>query len=180
MSLQNTPSTLLNTLQQLLKTSTMKQLTVWAKQIVDEGVDVKELSDVFLYGDRTTALRFSWMLSDIGLYNKAALHNILPYLFEKREQTSINDFKYQFVKYWTIAGIPKQNTAEAINLMFSWLNDSNTNVTTKTHAMCNLFILTKDYPDLKNELIISIEEQFDKTSVSFRIRATKILRELKQ
>lgn len=168
-----------NTLHQSLKSSMMQERQVWAKQIVDEGVDLKELCNTFLYADKTTALRFSWLLSDIGNYNAAKLHIILPYIFEKREQTSIENFHYQFVKYWSIAGIPKENIDAAANLLFNWLNSSHTNVSIKAHSMLNLYTLTKDYPDLRNELISSIENQLNKTSVSFRTKATKILRYLK-
>ncbi len=180
MTLKNTNTTLINTLHQGLKACTETQRITWAKQIVDEGVDVKELADRFLYGERTAAMRFSWLLSGMGIYSPITLFSVLPYLFEKREQTSIKDFRYQFVKYWSIAGIPKENTAEAINLLFSWLNAGDTNVSTKTHAMQNLYNLSKEYPDLKNELVSCIENKMDKTSISFRTRAVKILEELKR
>lgn len=168
-------SLLINTLHKALKSSMMKERQLWAKQIVDEDVDLKKLCDTFLHADKTTALRFSWLLSDIGNYNAAALHNILPYIFEKRKQTNIENFHYQFVKYWSIAGIPKENIGEAINLLFNWLNASHTNVSIKAHSMLNLHKLTEVYPDLKNELKTSIEEQMDKTTVSFRTKAAKIL-----
>lgn len=180
MTLKGTNTTLITSLNQSLKTSTETQRVAWAKQIVDEGVDVKELADRFLYGERTTAMRFSWLLSGVGIYNPPTLFSVLPYLFEKREQTSIKDFRYQFVKYWSIAGIPTENIGEAINLLFSWLNAGDTNVSTKTHAMQNLYNLCNTYPDLKNELVSCIENEIDKTSISFRTRAAKILVELKK
>lgn len=169
------PKNLINGLQHHLKTSTMEDRQAWVKQIVDEGIDIKELANVFLFSSEEYALQFSWLLSDIGNYKPKVLHRILPYLFAKRENTTIKNFQYQFVKYWSIAGIPKENEAEAINLLFKWLCDSNTNVSTKAHAMLNLYELSKNYPDIKNELKTSIENQLDKTSISFRKKATKIL-----
>jgi hypothetical protein len=44
--------------------------------------------------------------------------------------------------------------------------------------MLNLYVLVKVYPDLKNELKTSIENQMDKTSISFKTKAAKILRHL--
>ncbi len=156
----------------------MKDRQIWAKQIVDEGIDMKELANIFLFSNEASALQFTWLLSDIGNYNRDVLYKILPYLFEKREQTNIKDFKYQFVKYWSIAGIPEENEADAINLLFNWLNNSSTNVSTKTHAMLNLYKLSKKYPDIKNELKTGIETQLNKTSISFSTRAAKILKKL--
>lgn len=169
----------INTLKQSLKSSTLQQRMLWIAQIVDEGMDIKQLCNLFLYEDRTTALRFSWFLSEIGLYKPTALLDILPYLFELREKTSIKDFTYSFVKYWRIAGVPQENKGDAINLLFDWLIDPATSVSVKTHSMEVLFGLTKEFPDLKNELITCIEDQVDKTKVSFGIKAKGILRELK-
>jgi hypothetical protein len=41
-----------------------------------------------------------------------------------------------------------------------------------------LFKLTKKYPEIKNELILCINDQMDKYSIDFKIRSTKILNEL--
>lgn len=170
----------INTLKQSLKSSTLQQRTLWIAQIVDEEIDIKELCDLFLYEDRTTALRFSWFLSEIGMYKSTDLLAVLPYLFERRKQTSIKGFTYSFVKYWRIAGVPQENKGDAINLLFDWLIDPATSVSVKTHAMEVLFGLTKEFPDLKNELITCIEDQVDKTKVSFGIKAKEILKALKK
>lgn len=158
----------------------MEARTLWIKQIVDEEIDIKELCELFLYQDKTTALRFSWFLSEIGLYKPKVLFDILPYLFEQREQTSIKDFTYSFVKYWRIAGVPEENKAVAVNLLFEWLTAPNTSVSVKTHSMEVLYGLTKEFPDLKNELITSIEDQLNKTKVSFGVKAKDILHTLKK
>lgn len=158
----------------------MQERTLWIKQIVDEEIDIKELCDLFLCQDKTTALRFSWFLSEIGLYKPKALFDILPYLFEQREQTSIKDFTYSFVKYWRIAGVPEENKAVAVNLLFEWLTAPNTSVSVKTHSMEVLYGLTKEFPDLKNELITCVEDQLTKTKVSFGVKAKGIVHTLKK
>lgn len=174
----NANAILINTIQQSLKSSTIQERALWIKQIIDEEIDITQLCDLFLYQDRTTALRFSWFLSEIGMYKSTALLAVLPYLFERREQTSIEGFTYSFVKYWRIAGVPQENKGAAINLLFEWLTASNTSVSVKTHAMEVLFGLTKEFPDLTNELITCIEDQLDKTKVSFGIKAKGILETL--
>jgi hypothetical protein len=170
---------MLDILHQSLKSSMMEQRKAWAKQIVNEGIEIKKLADIFLFSNNSSAMQFSWLLSDIGIYNAKALYSILSYLFEKREQTNVKDFRYQFVKYWSIAGIPKENEGEAINLLFRWLNDSSTSVSIKTHSALNLYKLSENYPDIKNELKTCIENQLDKTSISFRKSTAKILANLR-
>ena len=78
----------------------------------------------------------------------------------------------------TSTPVGDQNEARAIDLLFSWLQSANTNVTTKSRALLVLFRLTKKYPELRNELKICIEEQMDRYTVDFAKRAKKILNEL--
>ncbi|MFT5513430.1 MAG: hypothetical protein ACI8SE_001837 [Bacteroidia bacterium] len=77
-----------------------------------------------------------------------------------------------------MAGIPEKNEAKAINLLFSWLQSDSTNVTIKSRAILVLFALTKKYPDLKNELRLSISDQLYKYTEDFAKRSRKILDEL--
>lgn len=157
-----------------LITSDAKERMTWAKQIVDTGIDLKALSIHFLNEEKKTALRFSWLLSDIGVVSKESLFAVLPYLFEQRDATSISEFPYQFVKYWRICGVPDKNKGAAIDLMFQWLMEPKQSTHIKTICLTVLYDLTQEYPELKNELRLCIEEQ-KATSVSFKKTADKIL-----
>ena len=59
-----------------------------------------------------------------------------------------------------------------------WLLATDTNVSIKSRSLSVLFRLTKKYPELKNELKLSLEDQMDKHSREFKKKAVKILAEL--
>lgn len=150
---------------------------VWAKCIVDEGVDIIGLCDL-LYKNKVVAMRFLWLLSDIALVDPKMLYDVLPYLFQLRDKTSIPDLQYSFSKYWNYCGVPEEHEEEAIDLLFKWIEDPKVSVHIKTNSLRVLYKLVKGYPDLKNELSLVLDDQLEKNSVSFKRMASKVLTKL--
>lgn len=164
-------------LQELLLTSNDAQRRAWAKEIIEEQIDLAELCQL-LNCERPIAMRFLWLLSDLGETDKDALAPILPYLFKRSDTLEHIDIKPAFAKYWSLCGIPAEHETEAIDLLFEFLQSASYNVTIKGHAMMALFGLTQKYPELGNELKISLEDQLDKNTANFRKRIEKVLAKL--
>ncbi len=166
-----------NELENSLPNSSSAERQIWATSIIEKGLDIKDLSTL-LSCDKKVALRFTWLLSEIGEINPNKLLSALPFLFELSDKIKHIDFVNSFATYWRIAGIPCENEAKAIDLLFGWLQSASTNVTTKSRALFVLFELTKKYPELKNELKLCLMDQLDKNSNDFNKRANKILTQL--
>lgn len=160
-------------LQTQLAVSSGTQRQSWAQQIVAQNIDLKELCRL-AFEEKKTATRFSWLLSDVGILNTSKLLEVLPYLFEQRDKTEIPNFEQQFVKYWRICGIPEEHKGTAIDLMFQWLADPNESTHIKTVALDVLQELIKEYPELKNELRLCLEELPEEIPVSFKKSIKKI------
>lgn len=160
-----------------LPSSDGKQRMVWAKCIIEEQIDIEQLFGL-LYEGKKIAMRFSWLLSDVGILNAKSLKNVLPQLFAIRDKVTYADFLYSFAKYWNYVGVPEENKGEAIDLLFRWVEEPKMSVHIKTNAVTVLSRLVKEYPDLKNELMVVLEYQLDKNSVSFKRLAQKLLAEL--
>ena len=160
-----------------LPKSTEEQRQTWAATIIEQDLDLRDLSRL-LFCEKKVATRFLWMLSGIGMKSQSKLFEALPFLFELSGKL---DPAYQtaFANYWLIAGVPPENEAQSIDLSFQWLMDPGITVTIKSRALFVLFKLTKKYPELKNELVLCLEDQLDKHSKDFRKRALKVLNELK-
>lgn len=173
----NQEQLLYNELLQQLKTSTGTQRTAWAKYIVDEELDLKELSQL-LYEEEKIGKRMAWMLSDVGMRDKGKLLGVLPYLFSRRAETNIPHFEQQFAKYWRIAGIPEEDKGLAIDYLFRWLVTPEVSTHIKTVSLEVLHLLTKEYPELKNELQLCIEQQPDDIDVSLKKAIKKVIKEL--
>lgn len=160
-----------------LAESSFEERRVWAKEIVAQPDTLSKLLPL-LFGDEKTAYKFSWLLSDIGEADRSVLYSELDYLFEHRHKITAPKFEQQFVKYWRICGVPEANKGEAIGLMFGYLLDPKINTHIKTISLTALHALCNEYPELKNELKLCIEDQLEHSSTSFKKTANKILSEL--
>lgn len=149
----------------------------WANRIISEDIDIIGLS-VLLKEDSKITIRFAWLLTEIGEINPEKLHAALPSLL--RQSYKINHFKFQesFANYWRFAGVPIEDEANAISLLFEWLNADNTSVTIKSRAVFVLVDLAQKYPELKVELKICLENQIGKYSASYSKRIDNVLRNL--
>lgn len=159
-----------------LPTSTEEQRKLWATTIIEENIDIKELSNL-LKCDYKIASRFLWLLGRIGMTNPDKLYSVLPFLLDFSDQVNPG-YKTAFANYWLLAGVPPENEGKAIDLLFKWLLATDTNVSIKSRSLSVLFRLTKKYPELKNELKLSLEDQMDKHSKEFKKKAVKIITEL--
>ncbi len=149
----------------------------WGRMIAEQDVDMERLMPL-LFTEKKTAQRFAWLLSDIGIAGAGKLFNVLSFAFAKRHETAIPGFEQQFVKYWRIAGVPEQDKGQAIDLMFNLLTDPTVGPHIKSVSAEMLHSLTKEYPDLVNELKLCLEQELDKNTDAFRKKAEGILRKL--
>lgn len=163
-------------LESSLQTSTFEIRRKWAAKIIEENIDIKALSGL-LKSEQKTAIRFLWLLSDIGTINPEKLYTELPFLLDVCEDLN-PAYKTSFASFWLITGVPPESEGKAIDLLFQFLLAAKTDITTKSRSMVVLFKLTGKYPELKNELILCLHEQKDKYSLDFKKRTSKILTQL--
>jgi hypothetical protein len=160
-------------LKSLLPKSSFEQKKMWAIYILEKNIDLKELAEL-LKCEKAIATKFLWLLSDIAILSPNKLFKELPYLLNLCN-TINQDYKTYFASYWLYVGIPAENEGEAIDLLFQFLVSTKTNITVKSRSVLVLFNLTKKYPELKNELRYSLEDQLNKHSKDFDKRVAKIL-----
>jgi hypothetical protein len=157
-----------------LPTSDAAQRTKWAKKIVREKISISTLSEL-LFMKKEIALRFSWLLSDVGIENSEVLFNALPTLFKNRNAVNSFDFEPSFATYWSIAGIPFENETAAIDLILHWLQSPFVNVTTKSRALIPIEQLALKYPELQTEIRIVLEGEKENSTAQFQKRVTQLL-----
>lgn len=157
-----------------LATSNEEQRNRWAQTIITHGLNLSYLADL-LDEDRTTAMRFSWLLTNIGLVDPDTLSNTLPYLFQKSRSVDHFDFQERFARYWSLVGIPEEDEASAVDLLFGWLTAEKTMVSIRVYAMDALYALTRKYPELTPEFRSCLEDVLTKHSGGFQKRAQKVL-----
>lgn len=161
-----------------LPASNMEIRKVWVRTVVEQDVDLKDLSGLLLC-DQKVATRFLWFLTEVGMADPDKLFSELSFLLNFCDELS-PAYQKSFASFWLITGIPAEDEGRAIEMLFQWLLSADTNVTIKSRALQVLFKLTRKYPELKNELKLCLEDQMKKYSRDFEKRVAKVLLELEQ
>jgi hypothetical protein len=165
-------------LESQLLTSTYAQRKSWAAAIIEKDLDLKCLSGL-LKSEYKIAIRCLWFLTEIGQLNKEKLYTELPYFYEVCRDLN-SKYMESFASFWLAVGVPPEQEAIAIELLFRFLQSAHINRTVKSRAMLVLFELTKKYPELKNELRICLAGLADNYSKDFKKRVNRILLEMEQ
>ena len=163
-------------LDELPKSTTLVRQT-WAAKIMEEEIELNELSNLLFCEPEVTS-RFMWLLTEVGEVKFSVLFQFLPHLLEVKDKINYKELGASFANYWLKCGVPEESETQAIDLLFSWVQSGNSNATTKSRSIFVLYNLTKKYPALKNELRLIILDQMDKNTKSFATRAGKMLKEL--
>ncbi|MGL2967055.1 hypothetical protein [Flavobacterium sp. XGLA_31] len=163
-------------LESSLSQSTMEIRKKWVAVILENNVALQDLFPL-LDSEPKTANRFLWLLSEIGIAHQEKLLTTLPLLLEAYDNLNPK-YRTSFASFWYLVGVPPENEGKATDLLFQWLLSKETNVTIKSRSLSVLFQLTKQYPELKQELTHCLEDQMHKHSPSFAKKANKILLEL--
>lgn len=88
--------------------------------------------------------------------------------------------KRNIVRVFQFVEIPEEFQSSVINSCFDLLANKNTAIAVKAFSMGVLEKMTQLYPELKNELIASIENILPNASSGIKNRGQKILKRLKK
>ena len=165
---------------QLLKKEHSKKQT---NRIVDYvGADKERfavLIELFFTGEYRITQRAAWPLSYcvrahpelIGPYYKRLLDNL------GRTDIHIAVIR-NTVRLLQDVDIPKKHQGRVMSTCFDFLQSPETAIAVKAFSLTILSNLSKDYPDIRGELKLIIEEQWEHSTPAFRSRAKKALKEM--
>ncbi len=63
---------------------------------------------------------------------------------------------------------------------FKWVNDTNEEIAIKIYSQDILYRITNIYPELKNELIYTLDTQMPRSSIAIKSRSRKMLKKLRK
>jgi hypothetical protein len=146
-----------------------------AHKIIKQKIPLKSLFPI-LYLEHPISTRFSWLLGEISILDASVSQEILIEGFKNLGRIQILNFDRTLAKQCMQCGndLPKKIEGEIVDHLFYWLNTYGISVATKYYSMYALFHLCKKYPDLKNELLISLEKQAPLNTASFKKHANKL------
>jgi hypothetical protein len=169
----------MNLSQEILKEHSKKQTDKIIRYIGTNQNKFDALVELFLNGEYQVTQRAGWPLSYISIAHPEMIRKHLKNLLVNIKKPNLhnavvrNTFRLlQFVE------IPKSLQGIAVEVSFNYFNDIKQPVAIRCFSMTVLGNLCKEYPELKNELLICIEENLPHASAGFRARAKKVLTEI--
>jgi hypothetical protein len=140
----------------------------------------KALVDVFLAGPFRVTQRAAWPLTycveNFPELIKPHLKTILNHL----KKPGIHDaVKRNTVRLLQFITIPEKYQGQVADLCFQYLRDTREPVAIRVFSMTVLTEIARSNPELKQEIVILIEDQLPYASAAFRSRAKKVLKVLR-
>ncbi len=167
----------MNLQEEILKEHSKKQTNKIIRYIGDDQKKFDDLISLFLKGEYRVTQRAGWPLSYIAIEHPHLISKHLKKLLVNLDKPGLHNAVLrntlrllQFVK------IPKSLQGLAAETCFRLFNDKKQPIAIHVFAMSVLGNLSVEYPELKQELILGIEEQMPYASAGYKSRAKKVLK----
>ncbi|MBC7872916.1 MAG: hypothetical protein H7Y01_02910 [Ferruginibacter sp.] len=135
-----------------------------------------ELVSLFLHDEYRVVQRAAWPLSEVVMHHPLLVQKHLRKILTYIKKPGVHDaVKRNTVRVLQEIVIPVKYHGEVMNLCFDFIIDPGEKPAVKASSLTVLQNLSKQYPEIKQELITIIEDRWDLESAAFRSRAKKIL-----
>jgi hypothetical protein len=166
-------------LHQLLRSEhSKKQTDRIVRYIGDDAARFAVLMELFFKGEYRITQRAAWPLSYcvrahpalIGPYFKRLLDNLA------RKDIHVAVIR-NTVRLLQDVDIPKRYHGRVMSTCFDFIQSAETPIAVKAFSLTILANLSSQYPEIRAELQLIIEEQWEHATPAFRSRAKKILKD---
>lgn len=163
-------------LQENSRTHTLK-IAAWA------GSDPKHLAqlvELFLHDEYRVVQRAAWVLSYVAQQHPQLVEPHLPAMVRRMEDEGIPvAVKRNVTRVLQFLPIPPALHGPVMNKCFELLVNPEETIAVRAFSMTVLANLAKEYPDIRNEIRLVLEDQLQhQPSPGFASRAKKILKML--
>jgi hypothetical protein len=166
---------------EILKEHSKNQCDKIVGYVGNDSAKFAQLVEVFLQGPYRITQRAAWPLSHCVEQYPHLLKPHWKDLLVFVNKPGIHDaVKRNVVRMFQFVRVPKIHQGRTANLCFRFLKDTKEPVAIRVFAMTVLAIIAREVPELKNELILIIEDQLPYASAGFLSRSRKVLKQLKQ
>jgi len=149
------------------------------KYVGNNQVRFDELVKLFLNSDYRVIQRASWPLSYIVDSHPGLIKKHFGKIISNLRKPGLHDAaKRNTLRLLQNYPIPKKYQGEIMDTCFRNIESPNEKPAIKAFSLTILHNLSKQYPDIKDELKTVIESRWDYETAAFKSRARKILKEL--
>ena len=146
------------------------------------GQDQQRFNELFLLvmsDEIIIAQRAAWPMNYVVIAHPSLIQKHFPKLLKRLKYPGVHDaVKRNALRLTEEISIPAKFHGDVMTLCFDFITDPKEKPAIKAFSLTVLQKLSHHYPDIKNELKLVIETQWENESAAFRSRARKILKEL--
>jgi hypothetical protein len=136
-----------------------------------------ELFDLLINSEYRISQRAAWPVSYCVIAHPEFISKHFSPLIKNLSKPNIGDsVKRNTVRLLQHVSIPKKFHDEIMDICFAYISSSNEPVAIKAFSLTILQNLCKQYPEIKNEIKLIIEERWEHETAAFHSRAKKILK----
>lgn len=161
----------------ILKEHSKAQCATIVQYVGDDPGRFAELMQLFLTGENTVIQWAGWPLSYCVEQHpeliKPYFKQIIDLLLKPAPHNAVHRNICRLLQF---AVIPKRWHGQVMNRCFEFIASNDTEVAIKAFSLTVLENLAREYPDIKPELKLVIEERWPYETAAFRSRAKKILK----
>ncbi|HEY2720660.1 MAG TPA: hypothetical protein VGI82_02985 [Chitinophagaceae bacterium] len=138
-----------------------------------------ELLDLFLHSEYRVNQRAAWPLSYCVIAHPPLISKNFSKLVKNLHKPGIHDaIKRNTLRLMQHINIPKKFHGPILNICFQYISSNGEPVAIKAFSLSILHNLSKQYPEIAQEIKLLIEERWPYESVAFHTRARKFLKTL--
>ncbi len=165
--------------EQLLQEHSRPNTNLIAKAIGNNPAEFKKIIELIYKAKAPIPHRASWLLSAVNEQHPELLRPYLSKFVDTIERFQVDGVKRNMINVLASHQIPEKIQGKAVDVCFRLLLSPSETVVVKTQAMQVLANISEEYPELKQELKIAIDDQWDKNTAAFHARAKHIRKKLK-
>ena len=165
--------------EEILKEHSKTHALTIANYACESKESFKELMQCFLDDEYRLAQRAAWSVSWAAKEKPDMIYPHIKDLVSVLQKKNVHDAVIRnSVRVLQEIEIPEKYHGEVMNACFEFLEKPSTPVAIKAFSLTTLFNLSKDYPEIKPELKLIINDRLDYETAAFKSRAKKILPQL--
>lgn len=162
--------------EEILKEHSKQRALTIANYACESKKNFKELMKCFLDEEYRLAQRAAWSVSWAAKKKPEMIYPHIKDLVSVLKKKNIHDAVIRnSVRVLQQIEIPEKYQGEVMNACFEFLEKPSTPVAIKAFSLTTLFNLSKNYPEIKPELKLIINDRLDYETAAFKSRAKKIL-----
>jgi len=166
--------------EELLRDFSKPQMIFLANKIGANQESFDELIDLFLHDDIKVTQRAAWLLSHCVDQHPWLIEKHIEAIILNLEKDVNDAVKRNTLRVLQFMEIPEESMGILAEHCFNYLNSGKEPIAIKAYSMTILFNIVKVFPELKEELQMSIEDQLPFGSAGVKNRGNKILKALQK